>query len=244
MSIFLAILAITFSVLLHEIGHLIAAVYFKVKVKTLSIGFGPQLFCKNYKGIDYKLSLIPVLGYVMFDENTNDKNYYEYKKWWQKIIISLAGPAVNFAIAFVLLMLVYVLKHHDEGFFITIYKSFVSVINIAISSVGIFFNSITHIHMSDFSGVVGTTDVAAKFINEGYIQGIVIVAVINMSLGLCNLFPLPGVLDGGVVFTVLIEKMFNRELSYKIIAVFTYFGYGLMLFMFIATTFMDIKKLF
>lgn len=52
-----------FLVFFHELGHFIAARFFKVKVLSFSIGMGPVLFHKMIKGTDYRLSLLPLGGY-------------------------------------------------------------------------------------------------------------------------------------------------------------------------------------
>ena len=52
------------AVVLHEFGHFIVAKLFKIRVETFSVGFGPRLF--GFKGghTDYRLSAIPLGGYV------------------------------------------------------------------------------------------------------------------------------------------------------------------------------------
>ena len=52
------------AVVLHEFGHFIVAKLFKIRVETFSVGFGPRLFGKKWKGTDYRVSAIPLGGYV------------------------------------------------------------------------------------------------------------------------------------------------------------------------------------
>ena len=51
-------------VLIHELGHHLAARYFGVRVESFSIGFGPRLFGFRYGETDYKVCLLPLGGYV------------------------------------------------------------------------------------------------------------------------------------------------------------------------------------
>lgn len=57
------ILCLFFLILFHEIGHFFACKIFGVKVESFSIGFGPILIHKIFKGTDFRLSLIPLGGY-------------------------------------------------------------------------------------------------------------------------------------------------------------------------------------
>lgn len=104
-------------VALHELGHYLVARLCGVKVLTYSIGMGPKIaeFHAKKSGIRYRLSLLPIGGYVkMLDEREGEvaaadkplafNNQHPLKK----IAIVLAGPLMNFLIAvglfFVLLL--------------------------------------------------------------------------------------------------------------------------------------------
>ena len=52
------------AVVLHEFGHFIVAKLFKIRVETFSVGFGPRLFGKKWGHTDYRVSAIPLGGYV------------------------------------------------------------------------------------------------------------------------------------------------------------------------------------
>ena len=93
---------------LHEWGHYIVARLCGVKVLTYSIGFGPKLFGWTSKrsGIDYRISAIPLGGYVkMLDEREGNVDAHERHLAFnnqhplKKIAIVEAGPLMNFIIA-------------------------------------------------------------------------------------------------------------------------------------------------
>lgn len=104
------LLVLSFLVFFHELGHFLAARYFGVKVHVFSIGFGKQLYAKEWKGTTWQFALIPLGGYVKMKgqddsnpalvEDGNDS--YNAKKPWQRIIILFAGPFANFILAAVL----------------------------------------------------------------------------------------------------------------------------------------------
>ena len=103
-------------VLVHEFGHFIVARLCGVRVDVFSIGFGKPLLKKKSGDTEYRISMIPLGGYVkMLGETTSEENEVEEKdlplafsskKWWQKVLIVCAGPVFNLVFAFLVLMLV------------------------------------------------------------------------------------------------------------------------------------------
>ena len=69
MNILLTILVLGILILIHELGHFLVAKFFKVHIETFSIGFGPKLFSFTKNGTLYKLSLIPIGGFVKMKED-------------------------------------------------------------------------------------------------------------------------------------------------------------------------------
>lgn len=108
MSIILPLLALSFLIFFHELGHFLIARAFGVKVEVFSIGFGKKLLSKTYRGTEYAFSLIPLGGYVKMKgqsdsdplEQNQDKDSYTSKSPWQRICILLAGPLFNILLAF------------------------------------------------------------------------------------------------------------------------------------------------
>lgn len=93
---------------LHEWGHYIVARLCGVKVLTYSIGFGPKVigWTSKRSGIDYRLSLLPLGGYVkMLDEREGEvadaEKHLAFNRQHplKKIAIVAAGPLMNFLIA-------------------------------------------------------------------------------------------------------------------------------------------------
>ena len=99
-------------ILIHELGHYIAARIFKVTIKEFSIGMGPKLISYTSKktNIAYSLRLFPIGGFVAMvgeDEETDDPNALNKKKPWKRLIIMAAGAAMNILVG-VLAMLILV----------------------------------------------------------------------------------------------------------------------------------------
>jgi len=95
-------------VLVHEWGHFIVARLFGVRVDVFSIGFGPRIWGVKRGTTDYRLSILPLGGYVRMagdnpaEERRGDPDEFLSKPRWQRALIALAGPTTNFLMAVVL----------------------------------------------------------------------------------------------------------------------------------------------
>src|SRR5258707_3992622 len=108
----LGILAFIFilgaAVTLHEFGHFLVAKLLKIRVETFSFGFGPRLFGRKIGTTDYRISLIPLGGYVKLGgdesnapiegEGASDipaNERFDLRPRWQRILVAVAGPVMN-----------------------------------------------------------------------------------------------------------------------------------------------------
>lgn len=96
-------------VLVHEFGHFVVAKWCGVRVEVFSIGFPPRLFGFRRGDTDYRISLLPLGGYVKMaggepgEPRTGDPAELTSRPRWQRILISFAGPGANFVLAFLLM---------------------------------------------------------------------------------------------------------------------------------------------
>ena len=92
------------AVVLHEFGHFIVAKLFKIRVETFSFGFGPRLFGKRWGHTDYRVSAIPLGGYVKLGGDESNaplegasapdipqEEMYNLRPRWQRVLVALAG---------------------------------------------------------------------------------------------------------------------------------------------------------
>lgn len=101
------LLSISILVAVHEMGHLLAAKYFGMRVEQFSIGFPPKIWSFTKGGTEYAISAIPLGGYVkisgMIDESLDTEAMkqepqpweFRSKPAWQRLIVMLGGIVVN-----------------------------------------------------------------------------------------------------------------------------------------------------
>jgi regulator of sigma E protease len=109
-------------ILIHEWGHYAAAKFFKVRVEVFSIGFGKRLLGFRRGETDYRISAIPLGGYVKMsgenpmDERTGDPGEFLSHPRWQRFVIAIAGPFMNIVLAVGLLTVVYMVHFEYPAF--------------------------------------------------------------------------------------------------------------------------------
>jgi regulator of sigma E protease len=99
-------------IFVHELGHYLAAKLFGVRVLVFSLGFGKRIWGFRRGDTDYRVSIIPLGGYVSFfgqdpSERTDDPAAFLNQPRWQRVMILFAGPAMNVLLAVLLVAAVY-----------------------------------------------------------------------------------------------------------------------------------------
>ena len=117
---YIAICVIFFSlaIAIHEFGHFIVALKLGLRVERFSIGFGPAIWKKTWRGVEYRVSWIPLGGYVSIPDvdpegtkTIEGGTGTEKKKIspWKEIAVAVAGPAMNIVLAVFLAFLLSVI---------------------------------------------------------------------------------------------------------------------------------------
>ena len=130
----ICVLFFSLAIAIHEFGHFIVALKLGLRVERFSIGFGPAIWKKTWKGVEYRVSCIPLGGYVMIPDidpegtkaieggtgNVSPERSEPRKRslegWergtgkqkispWKEIAVAVAGPGMNIVLAVVLAFL-------------------------------------------------------------------------------------------------------------------------------------------
>jgi len=102
-------------IVIHELGHYVVARCCDVHIEAFSIGFGPKLFHWQRGETEFRICCLPVGGYVRMageqPTDSPDPRGFNVKPRWQRLLIVLAGPAMNVVLAFALLAGLFMLHY-------------------------------------------------------------------------------------------------------------------------------------
>ena len=106
------LVALLFSVMLHETGHFVMAKKFGMKVTRYFVGFGPTLWSTRRGETEYGIKALPLGGFVKIigmhslddvDDPADEPRSFRRHPAWQRIIVLCAGSFMHFVLAFLLI---------------------------------------------------------------------------------------------------------------------------------------------
>ena len=110
MSILFAIILFSFLIFIHELGHFVAAKLSGVQVNEFSMFMGPAIWKKQVGETLYAIRCIPIGGYCAMegeDEDTDNPRSFQKAAWWKRLIILVAGAAMNFLVGVLIMLIVF-----------------------------------------------------------------------------------------------------------------------------------------
>src|SRR5690554_3605923 len=122
-SLLLMILALGLMITIHELGHFLVARAFGVGIRKFSIGFGAPIIEWERQDIKYRISWIPLGGYVKMkghDEDEEDSEdadpdeLFSNKAWWKRALIAFSGPFANLLFGFLLFIIAFAMPQQME----------------------------------------------------------------------------------------------------------------------------------
>src|SRR4030067_611436 len=116
-TLFSLIIVLGILIFIHELGHFAVAKACGVGVEKFSLGFGPKLIGIKRGETEYRISLLPLGGYVkMVGEAPGEEISEEMKQKsftpkpvWKRAVIVAAGPAMNLVLAAILLPVIFMI---------------------------------------------------------------------------------------------------------------------------------------
>jgi regulator of sigma E protease len=202
MSHLLIFCTVSLLIILHELGHFLAAKRLGIPIARFSVGLGPKVWGFKMGETEYWLSLIPCGGYVMPALNDEAFDKIPLKS---RILFSLGGPAANILGAFLCLSLMNIVK---LGFSVNsvIYLPLEQISQMAMqigTAIPLLFSQ-----PENLSGIVGIVAAGGAHVGLSSVKLLQFSVLLNVNLAVLNLLPiLP--LDGGKIVMGLLRKIYQ-----------------------------------
>ena len=113
LAIILVVIAFSLMIFIHEFGHFLMALKVGIKVEIFSLGMGPKLISFTKNGIEYRLSAVPIGGYVkMLGEDPSepvkgDKGEFSSQSVGNRFKVLISGAALNYLLGLILITIVF-----------------------------------------------------------------------------------------------------------------------------------------
>jgi len=246
---------------IHELGHFLTSLLFKVKVEEFGLGYPPRILGFKKNNIIYSLNLIPFGAITKIEEGDKENpssDSFWGKKFSEKIIILLAGSLFNTLFALFIFVLLFSIGFPKEvlpfeifpgetlkyPFYLAILRSFSFMALILKESLKGIFQAFLSLFLrgdvKNFVGPLGLVAVTNQAFRIGFKEGIYLIGLISYVLGIFNLLPIPA-LDGGRIFIILIEKIRKKPISQKTENLITNITFSLLLILLLIVSIKDIK---
>jgi regulator of sigma E protease len=96
-------------VFVHELGHFVTALWARVKIEEVGLGYPPRLFAVRWRDIDWSINLIPIGAFVRLlgEEDPSAEGSLARKPPWKRAVVLLSGITMNLILAVVLYAAIY-----------------------------------------------------------------------------------------------------------------------------------------
>ncbi len=236
MSYAIVILTIGFLILIHELGHFVMARWMGIPVSRFSIGFGPKLWSFRRRETEYRLSVVPLGGYVLPDIKSEDELYQI--PIYKRIVFTSGGIVANILLVILLLAILntVVAGFSFSGVFVNPFvQTWRQSSQMAVAIPSIFS------HPDKMSGIVGIVAQGSGFVGMNPTRIISFAILISLNLAIFNLLPFPP-LDGGKLLLYALEKINPRFTKLQLPLAIA--GFILLIGLMVYVTAMDVGRIF
>ena len=201
MSYLIMFMLISFLILIHELGHFIAAKLSNIPVQIFSVGFGPKLWSFRKGQTEYRISALPIAGYVLPEMEDVD-DFFQISPS-RRIAFALGGPLANIILAVICLGFLNALTMGFSFYAVLIFP-FVQITKI--TSEFLYALPSLFSNPGKLSGVIGIVAMGGQIIAGDFLKILNLAVMLNINLAVLNLLPiLP--LDGGKIVFCFLEKI-------------------------------------
>ena len=210
MNYLIVVWLIGFLIFLHELGHFLAARWVKIPVSRFSVGLGPKLWGIKRKETEYRVSMIPIGGYVL--PAVKDQHEFFQVPIRKRVVFAIGGPLANIVVPVVLFGVLNVMA---SGF------TFAGVfIKPVVQTLSMFYEIVSvipslFVQQEQLSGIVGIIAQGGQYVGTSTIRLLKFSIMLSLNLAIFNLLPLPP-LDGGRLVLCLLEKISPRCLRFHV----------------------------
>jgi regulator of sigma E protease len=235
MTYLLAVILIGLLILIHELGHFLAARWVGIPVQRFSIGFGPRLLGRTWGETEYWISAVPLGGYVMLA--VEDEQAYFRIPLGKRLAFSFGGPLANLLLPVLLFAILNVL-----GGQLSLHAVVVAPVIQTGETLGELLAMIPQLlsRPGAVSGVVGIVVQGGHFIGTDATAALRFAILLTLNLAVLNLLPIP-VLDGGKIVLHLLEKLHPKATRLYVPA--SLLGLVFILGLVVYTTVLDVGRL-
>lgn len=234
MSYIIAVFLIGVLILVHELGHFLAARFVKIPIARFSVGFGRRL-CGFRRGeTEYRLSAVPLGGYVL--PAIEDYDQFSRIPAGRRLTFFVGGPLANLLLPLPLFAVLNVLL---DG---------VSLAAVTITPIIQTWNAVVQLLLcipmlftepDAVTGVVGIVVEGGAFVGLDFERAIQFTILLSLNLAILNLLPIP-VLDGGKILLLVAERLCPRLRRFQY--AFTLAGLILLAVLMVYATVMDVGR--
>ncbi|MYD69231.1 MAG: site-2 protease family protein [Acidobacteria bacterium] len=202
LSYLLVVLILGALIAVHEFGHLLAAKLCRIPIAEFSIGFGRKLAGRRWGGTLYRISAVPLGGYVL---PALDEREFRRRPTASRILFAMGGPIANVVAAFFGLLALGVVEFGLSPAKVAVFAttqlwSSLQLLAFAVSTL--------FVDPSQISGIVGIVAIGGAEFGSTAVGLLTFSVWINLNLAVLNLLPLPP-LDGGRILFCLLEKVYG-----------------------------------
>jgi regulator of sigma E protease len=246
LSIAAFIAVFTVVVLVHELGHFLAARRAGVNVYEFSIGFPfstriVTLF--RHRETEFTLRLLPLGGFVSFSGD-GDEDAMELfgASRMHRLQIMFAGSLFNIVFALFTFIIVFFIGKdmHQGAAILSSAKTICAMVSGTVEFLAKAFTG--QGSMDGLAGPVGIAVIAGKAASKGFMDLLYFTGMLSLSLGIMNLLPLPA-LDGGQMVMLFVESLRKKPVSMKVYQAVNLIGFTFIMLLSVLVTYKDIIKL-